>query len=58
MSLLLLICFSSGVYVYLYVRILMYVKCHEQFKIGCDAILNKIYYYVIIIIINHNRLLN
>ena len=35
--------FSSGVY--LYFSILMYVKCHEQFEIGCGAILNKIYYY-------------
>ena len=35
--------FSSGVY--LYFRILMYVKRHEQFDIGCGAILNKIYYY-------------
>ena len=23
----------------------MYVKRHEQFEIGCGAILNKIYYY-------------
>ena len=29
-------CFSSGVY--LYFRIL--VKCHEQYEIGCGAILN------------------
>ena len=36
-------CFSSGVY--LYFRILMYVKRHEQFEIGCGAILNKIYYF-------------
>ena len=36
-------CFSSGVY--LYFMILMYVKRHEQFEIGCGAILNKIYYY-------------
>ena len=36
-------CFSSGVY--LYFRILMYVKRHEQFEIGCGAILDKIYYY-------------
>ena len=36
-------CFSSGVY--LYFRILIYVKRHEQFEIGCGAILNKIYYY-------------
>ena len=28
--------------VYLYFRILMYVKRHEQFEIGCGAILNKI----------------
>ena len=27
--------------VYLYFRILMYVKRHEQFEIGCSAILNK-----------------
>ena len=39
-------CFSSGVY--LYFKILMYVKRHEQFEIGCGAILNKIYYYYII----------
>ena len=38
-----LVCFSSGVY--LYFSILMYVKRHEQFEIGCGAILNKIYYY-------------
>ena len=36
-------CFSSGVY--LYFRILMYVKRHEQFEIGCGAIFNKIYEY-------------
>ena len=36
-------CFSSGVY--LYFSILMGIKCHEQFEIGCGAILNKIYYY-------------
>ena len=36
-------CCSSGVY--LYFRILMYVKRHEQFEIGCRAILNKIHYY-------------
>ena len=36
-------CFSSGVYMYF--RILMYVKCHEQLEIGCGAILNNIYYY-------------
>ena len=35
-------CFSSGVY--LCFRILMYVKRHEQFEIGCGVILNKIYY--------------
>ena len=35
--------FSSGVY--LYFRILMYVKRHKQFKIACGTILNKIYYY-------------
>ena len=34
--------FSSGAY--LYFCILMYVKRHEQFEIGC-AILNKIYYH-------------
>ena len=33
-------CFSYGVY--LYFRILMYVKCHKQFEIGCGAILNII----------------
>ena len=32
--------FSSGVY--LYFRIFMYVKRHEQFEIGCGTILNKI----------------
>ena len=37
------LCFSSGVY--LYFRILMYVKRHKQFEIGCGTILNKIYYY-------------
>ena len=37
------LCFSSGVY--LYFRILMYVKRHEQFGIGCGAILNQMYYY-------------
>ena len=42
-------CFSSGVY--LYFRILMYVKHHEQFEIGCGAILNKIYYYLLILIV-------
>ena len=36
-------CFSSGVH--LDFRMLMYVKRHEQFEIGCGAILNKIYYY-------------
>ena len=35
-------CFSSGVC--LCFRILMYVKCHEQFEIGCGDILNIIYY--------------
>ena len=35
--------FWSGVY--LYFRISMYVKRHEQSEIGCGAILNKIYYY-------------
>ena len=39
-------CFSSGVY--LYFRILMYVKRHEQFEIGCGTILNKIYYYYLL----------
>ena len=43
MSLVYLRVFSSGVYLYL--SILMYVKRHEQFEIGCGAILNKIYYY-------------
>ena len=38
-------CVSSGVY--LYFRILMYVKRHEQFEIGCDTILNKIYFILI-----------
>ena len=40
------VCFSSAVY--LHFRILMYVKRHEQFEIGCGAILNKnnnYYYY-------------
>ena len=36
--------FFSGVY--LYFSILMYVKRHEQFVIGCGVILNKIYYYL------------
>ena len=35
--------FFSGVN--LYFRILMSVKRHEQLKIGCGAILNKMYYY-------------
>ena len=35
--------------VYLYFRILMYVKRHEKFEIRCSAILNKIHYYIIII---------
>ena len=39
--LLVYLCFSSGVY--LYFRILMYVKRHEQFQIGCGPILNKKY---------------
>ena len=39
--LLVYLCFSSGVY--LYFRIFMYVKRHEQFQIGCGAILNKKY---------------
>ena len=43
MTLVNLCVFSSGVY--LYFRILMYVKHREQFEIGCGAILNKIYYY-------------
>ena len=43
MSLVYLWVFSSGVY--LCSRILIYVKRHEQFEIGCGAILNKIYYY-------------
>ena len=37
------------VYLYIFllvcICILMYVKRHEQFEIGCGAILNKIYYY-------------
>ena len=37
MSLVYLCVFSSGVY--LYFRILMYVKRHEQFEIGCGGIL-------------------
>ena len=45
MSLVYLCVFSSVVY--LYIMILMYVKHHEQFEIGCGAILNK---YIIIII--------
>ena len=32
-------------FMYLFFRILMYVKRHEQFEIGCGALLNKIYYY-------------
>ena len=43
MSLVYVCVFSSGVY--LYSRILMYVKRHEQFEIECGTILNKIYYY-------------
>ena len=43
MSLVYLCVFSSGVY--LYFKILMYVKCHEQLEIVCVAILNNIYYY-------------
>ena len=42
-SLVYLCFFSSGVY--LYSRTLMYVKRHEQFEIGCGAILNTIYYH-------------
>ena len=33
--------FSSGVYF----SILMYVKRHEPFEIGCGVILNNKYYY-------------
>ena len=44
MSLVYLYIFSSGVYLYSRM-ILMYLKRHEQFEIGCGAILNKIYYY-------------
>ena len=44
-------CFSSGVY--LYFRILMYVKRHEHFEIGCGAILNKIYSIIIGHVIDH-----
>ena len=33
--------------VYLYFSILMYVKHHEQFEIGCGAILNKLCYYLL-----------
>ena len=40
--------FSSGVY--LYFRNLMYANCHEQFENGCGAILNKIFYNIVIII--------
>ena len=47
MSLVYLCVFSSGVY--LYSRILMYVKHHEQFEIGCGSILK--YSFIIIIII-------
>ena len=45
MSLVYLCVFSSGVY--LYSRILMYVKHHEQFEIGCGSILK--YSFIIII---------
>ena len=38
--------FTSGVYVCF--MILMFVNCHEQFEIGCGAILYKIYYIIII----------
>ena len=44
-------CFSSGVYFYF--SILMYVKRHEQFEIGCDAILNNIYIYILTFIISY-----
>ena len=47
MSLVYYVFFSSGVY--LYFRILMYVKCHKQLEIGCGAILNKIYYTIILL---------
>ena len=46
--------FSSGVY--LYFRILMYVKHHEQFEIGCGTTLNKIYYYCIISLLLYKQL--
>ena len=49
MSLVYLCVFSSGVYWYF--RILMYVMRHEQFEIGCGAMLNTIYYIIIIIIL-------
>ena len=45
MSLVYLCVFSSGVY--LYFGILMYVKRHKQFEIGCGAILNKVYEFEI-----------
>ena len=48
--LLVYLCIFSGMY--LYFMILMYVKRHEQFEIGFDAILNKIYYYIVIFKIN------
>ena len=40
--------FSSGVYIF---SILMYVKRHKQFLIGCGAILNKLTKTVITIVI-------
>ena len=36
--------------VYLYFRILIYVKRHEQFEIGRGTILNKTYYYRVIVV--------
>ena len=35
----------------LYFRILMYLKRHEQFEIGCGAILNKIYFNLLILLL-------
>ena len=40
--------FSCGVY--LYFSIVMYVKRHKQFEIGCGSILNKMYYYYLFIL--------
>ena len=33
----------------------LYVKHHKQFEIGCGAILNQIYYYIIIYYLSVER---